>query len=115
GGRLPSASGPDRSPAWVHRGSSLLCPLTRCLLNRGDDVLVAGTPAQVALESFAHLAIGGRGVLAQEGFCLHDHAGGAEAALKPVAVVERALQRMQFPVRGEPFDREHFTIVGLDS
>jgi hypothetical protein len=44
----------------------------------------------------------------------HDHPWRAVPALQGVALVERLLQGMPLPVRGEPLDRGHFAPVGLD-
>ena len=42
----------------------------------------------------------------------HEHARRAVAALKGLRVQERALQRVQFAVAGEPFDRGHRVSAG---
>ena len=79
-----------------------------------DDVLVAGAPAQVALDPFADLGLARVRVLAEQVDRRHDHAGRAEAALQRVALVERLLHRVQRAVRrGEALDRGHLAAVGL--
>src|SRR6266571_7328278 len=59
------------------------------------DVLVAGAAAQIPGQRLANLALVRIGVLAQERDERHEDARGAEAALQPVSLAERGLERMQ--------------------
>ena len=63
-----------------------------------DDVLIAGAAAEISLQRVPDLLLGGVGVLREQIDRGEDHAGRAEAALQPVLLPERLLQRMQ-PVR----------------
>src|SRR5919197_603784 len=54
------------------------------LADRGDDVVVAGAAADVALERMADLVVAGVALAGQEVGRRHDHAGGAETALETV-------------------------------
>src|SRR5688572_8396384 len=63
------------------------------LLDGLDDVHVPRAPAQVARDPLAHLLVGRLRVLLEEPGGLHDHPRGAEAALEPVTVPERLLER----------------------
>src|SRR4029079_2912783 len=56
-----------------------------------DDVLVARTATEVALDRVAHLFFGRIGVARQQIDRGHDHARGAEAALEPVLLPEGGL------------------------
>ena len=81
---------------------------TAAAADRLHDVLVAGAAAEVALEPVADLVLGGVRVLAQQVEAGHDHARGAVAALQPVGLVERLLQRVQrcaLPGVGQALDR----------
>src|SRR5262245_26057634 len=57
--------------------------------DRGDDVLVAGAAAEVALDSVADLRLRGLRVALQQVHRVHEHAGRAEAALQAVLLPER--------------------------
>ena len=92
---------------WSARGR-------RRVLHGLHDVVVARAAAQVALEPEPDLLLGGVRVLLQQVDALHDHPGRAEAALQPVALPERLLDRVQLPVRGQPLDRRDVGAVGLD-
>src|SRR2546428_896231 len=60
-----------------------------------DDVLIAGTAAQIPGERLADLALVGIGVLAQERDERHEDARSAEAALQPRRLAECGLERIQ--------------------
>src|SRR5947208_14014093 len=64
-------------------------------LNRGDDVLVTGAAAEIAFERVADLRLRGLGLLGEEIRRRHDHARGTEAAVQPMLIPERLLQRLQ--------------------
>src|SRR6266496_3338247 len=80
------------------RGSTWPPLACRAVAGRGqhrpDDVVIAGAPAQVALQGGPDLCLRGRGVLRQQRDRRHDHARGAESALQPVLSPERTLNRM---------------------
>src|SRR6266536_3178359 len=86
------------------RGSTWPPLACRAVAGRGqhrpDDVVIAGAPAQVALQGGPDLCLRGRGVLRQQRDRRHDHARGAESALQPVLSPERTLNRMHL-VRAE--------------
>ena len=86
----------------------------RRVLDRPNDVLVAGAAAEVALDAVAHLILGGVGVVPEEVDRLHDHAGRAVPALECVVVVEGLLHGVQLAVPLEALDGEHLGAVGLD-
>src|SRR3989442_12174242 len=64
-------------------------------LHRVDDVLVAGTAAQIPAQCLADLRFIGARVLAQERHERHQDAGGAEAPLQRLRLPEAALRRVQ--------------------
>src|SRR5271155_4491566 len=72
-------------------------------VDRFDDVVVAGAPAEVAFEIFADLLLVGRGIVLHEVERAHHHAGRAEAALQTVVFAEGFLHRVQLTVRGHAF------------
>src|SRR6266550_8605302 len=63
-------------------------------LDRLDDVVVAGTAAEVALEPHADLLLGRVGVALEQLLGRHDHARRAEPALETMLVPEGLLQGM---------------------
>ena len=79
-----------------------------------DDVVIAGTAAEVAGETVSDLGLGRAWVLLEQVVRRHDHAGCAEAALEPVHLPEAFLKRVQVAVGGETFDRGYLSAVGLD-
>src|ERR1044071_5259795 len=79
-----------------------------------DDVVVAGAPAQVALEPVADFALAGIRVGSTQIGRAHDHAGGTEPALQAVMLAERGLHRMELAAVGEPLDRRDLGAIGLD-
>ena len=87
--------------------------LRRRVLNRSDDVLVAGAAAEVALEPEAHLLLAGIRVLLEQVDGAHDHARRAVAALEGVLLVEGTLHGMELAVLREALDRRHLAAVGL--
>src|SRR5205085_6226080 len=66
-------------------------------LHRGDDVLVARAPAQVARDRLADLPVVPVRGLRKERLDRHQETRRAEAALQTVALVEGLLERMQSP------------------
>src|SRR5579885_2530520 len=64
-------------------------------LDRVDDVLVAGAPAQVAFDRLADLRFGRILVAGEQVSRRHDHPGRAVSALKPVLFPETLLERMK--------------------
>src|SRR5262249_12989699 len=87
---------------------------TRRRLDRLDDVVVAGAPAEVPFERLANLVVGRVRVPCQDLGRGHDHPGGAVAALEGVVLVKRALKRVQLAVLREALDRLHLKAVGLE-
>ena len=78
------------------------------------DVIVAGAAAEVARDRLPNLLIRGIGIFFQEGFEGHHEAGGAEAALQGVGLVEGFLDGMQMiGVGGQALDGEDVVAVGL--
>src|SRR5438270_7348236 len=57
-----------------------------------EDVLIAGAAAEIAREELPDRVVG-RVVVRLDAAERHDEAGGAEAALEPVALLERRLHR----------------------
>src|SRR5213596_75823 len=83
-----------------------------------DDVLVTGAAAQIPGQRLADLALVRIGMLAQERHERHEDARRAEAALQPVGLAERGLERMQriAPPRAvrQPLDRRDVVPIRLD-
>src|SRR5262249_55666084 len=65
-------------------------------------------------DTLADLAVAGRRVRAQEIERRHQHAGRAEAALQPVMLAKRLLQRMELSVAHQALHRSELGAVGLD-
>src|SRR4029077_17727526 len=86
----------------------------RGVLDRVDDVLVAGAAAQIPGDALADLPLGWRRRVVEERHGRHDHARRAVAALQAVLLPESLLQRMQLAVARQPFDRGDLRAVGLD-
>src|SRR5262245_36446041 len=63
--------------------------------NRVDDRLVAGAAADVAADSLDHVVAGRRRVVVEQRLGGHQHARGAEAALRGKMLHEGALQWVQ--------------------
>ena len=83
--------------------------------DRGHDVLVAGTAADVALDRVADLVVGRVAVAGEQVGRGHDHARRAEAALQAVLLPEGGLERVEL-VRagGHALDGGDGGAVGLD-
>src|SRR5262249_39455908 len=62
--------------------------------DRVDDVLIAGAPAEIALEPGADAFLGRPRLTPKQFQRAHDHARGAETALQGVMLAKRGLQRM---------------------
>src|SRR6266567_1947821 len=87
--------------------------LLRGVLNRLDDVLIAGAAAEVAFDAPTNLLLTGRRVVLEEVDARHDHAGRAEAALKAVLLPESALDRVKLAVLGQALDRLKIRPISL--
>src|SRR5262245_15084238 len=74
------------------------------VLDRLDDLHVAGAAADVAAERFADVRLGGMWIAPQQTGRRHDEAWRAIAALRAELLVEAALHRGQAAVAGERFD-----------
>src|SRR2546425_2787079 len=72
--------------------------------DRPDDVLVARTAAQVAAQRLTNVAVRRPWVVAEQGHGGDQHARGAEAALQPVRIPERLLDRVKQLTIGEALD-----------
>lgn len=66
---------------------------------------IRSAAADIALHELCDLCVRRVGICFQQGDAGHDHARRAKRALHRAFVKERLLQRMEFPVRFEPFDR----------
>src|SRR6476661_3541071 len=82
--------------------------------DRRDDVLVAGTAAEVALDGMPDLVVGRIRVVLEQVDRGHDHAGGAEPALEAVLLPERGLHGVQRVAVGEALDGQHLGAIGLN-
>src|SRR5918994_1376391 len=103
---MPAPMAP--SPAKPTRSISLNIAtpqLAGGVLDRLDDPQVAGAAAEVACERLAELLVARVRVLAKKRLHRHEEARRTEAALERVSLVERALKRVELPVRGQPFHR----------
>ena len=69
---------------------------------------------RLPVETVADLGVGGLGILREQVARGEDHARRAEAALQPVLLPERVLQRMELAVLREALDRRDLRAVGLD-
>lgn len=83
-------------------------------LNGFDDVVVAGTPAEVSLETTSDLAFGWVGVSGEQANGRHDHSRGAVAALQAMLIPEGLLHRMEPAILGECFNGGYFMSIRLD-
>src|SRR5262245_618239 len=121
---LRSMRDPMYPPVWTEELVSVLTApssgLSRSAHGGGraldclDDVLVAGTAAEVPLQPEADLPLVHAGAALDETEGGHDHPGRAVAALQAVVLAEGLLQGVQLAVRGESLDREDVAAVGLD-
>src|SRR5262249_30673254 len=98
-----------RSPTESGGGRELL----RGVLNGLDDVLVAGTAAEVAGHPIADLLFRRVRDFFEETIGTRNHARRAVTALQAVLLVEALLQRVQRAALLEAFDREHVSVVAL--
>src|ERR1700736_5493150 len=87
--------------------------LVRTVLYRLDDVLVSRAPAHIARNSPPNFLLAWARILFQERASRHDHARRAEAALKPVRLLESFLQRMEFAVVGHAFNGSNLATIRL--
>src|SRR6185295_8736374 len=84
------------------------------VLDRLDDVDVAGAAAEIAGNRVPDFRFARTIGLRQQPVGGHQHAGRAEAALQSVLLAEALLQRMQLAVALEPLDGDDRGAVGLD-
>src|ERR1041385_2761781 len=83
-------------------------------LQRRHDAGVAGTTADVSAEHLAQLLFGRFRIAGEEIGERHQDAGGTEAALQGVMVLERLLQFVELAVLvGERLHRLHLAALGL--
>ena len=90
-----------------------LLQLLRRVLNRLDDLVVAGAAAEVAGDAPADLFFGRVGVLLEQVLGAHDHARRAIAALQAVLLPEALLQGMELGAVRQPLDRLEALAIGL--
>src|SRR6185295_14112754 len=87
-------------------------PLRR-VFDRADDIVVTGAAAKVAFELMPDARTIGRLSAADHIDSGHNHARGAEAALKAMIVAKSLLNRMQLAILGKPFNRRDFGTLRL--
>ena len=80
----------------------------RDAMNGVPDRPIAGAATQIAFERARQVCL----LLVVERGDGHDHAGGAEAALKSLGVEKGLLDRMQLAAGREPLDGRHLAIGG---
>src|SRR5690606_27488580 len=98
----------------VRRRRFLAPHLRRGVLDRPDDVVVAGATAQVAFDGVADLVLGGWLLLLEEPDRRHDHPRRAVATLEPVTLPGALLDGVERTVVGEALDGGDGSPVGLD-
>src|SRR5579885_843343 len=104
---------PTRASCLTVVAMALCSCFRRGGFHRVDDMLIAGAPANVAFEAFADLGLGGAGVIGEQLLGGQDHSRRAKSALQPVLVPEGFLQRVEFAVDGQAFNRGDLAAVGL--
>ena len=113
---LPALDGrADVRRPFLGRAHEALPIAPAAALHRGDDVVVAGAAAEVALEPLADSSLARRAAFLDQRDGRHDHPRRAVAALERVMVVERLLHGMELAVRGEPLDGRDLGPVDLDA
>jgi hypothetical protein len=75
--------------------------------DRRDDVLVAGAPADLPRDGLPDLRLARVRVPVKQPPRGQHHAGRAEAALQPVALLEAALDRVQLAAALQSFHRRY--------
>src|SRR5580704_560845 len=86
---------------------------TRRFGNCVEDACVARTAAEVSTQPFANLRQGRRGRVVQQLDRGHDHAGGADTALRPSAFEKRLLYGMKAALVRQPFDSAYRSALSL--
>ena len=79
-----------------------------------DDVVVAGTSADVAFQPLTDFLFAWIRVFFHQVYRAHDHAGRAKTTLQAVVLAERFLHWMQFSVCGKAFNGFDFSAFTLD-
>src|SRR5438309_10877843 len=87
---------------------------SRGVVDRLDDVHVAGAAAEVSRDRLAYLQLRRFRVRREEGDRGHHHSGRAEAALQPVLLMEAFLDRMELAILLEPLDSRDRSLIGLN-
>src|SRR5690348_8175708 len=81
-------------------------------LHRFDDILIAGTPAEVSAQALANLQLRGRRILIEEFENGHQKPRRAETALKPGCLEKSLLDNVKRitgrPLRGESLHGDDF-------
>src|SRR5215468_7661985 len=105
---MPATSG------LVLGGMAALLELLRGVLDRLDDVDVAGAAAEVPGDRLADLGLARVGVPGEERAAGHHHARRAVAALQAVLLPEALLDRVERRALLETLDCLDLAAVGLD-
>jgi hypothetical protein len=77
---------------------------TRSHLNRGNNLVVGSTAADIALKRLLDFWLGRRGIFSKQGHAGQDHSRGAVTALHGIALNEGFLYRMQTIAVGDAFN-----------
>src|SRR5262249_37973175 len=88
------------------------CPCR--VLDRVDDVLIAGATAEVAVESVPDLFFRRLRIPHQQLMRGENHPRSAETALQPVTFPKGLLERMELFFLSQPFNCQNLTPVGLN-
>ena len=84
------------------------------MLHCANDVVIAGAPAQVAVDGMANFGLARIRNARQEIHRAHDHARRTEAALKSVLLPKSFLHAMHRPIGRDALDRRHRSAVSLN-
>ena len=90
------------------------CHYLRSILHGSNNVLVAGTTAEIAFQAMLYVVNRRLGVAGQEAEACHDHSGRAVTTLQAVIVPEGLLDRMKLITVGHSFNRGDLVAIGLD-
>jgi hypothetical protein len=78
------------------------------------NVLISGAPAKIAFQPMSNFVVAGVGIALNQLSRRHNHAGGAEAALKAMLLPEALLDGVQITILRHTFDSDDFAAVTLD-
>src|SRR5262249_43878799 len=85
------------------------------ILNRADNILIAGAPAEIAGDAPADVLVARTRVLFKQCVGGKQHPRRAESTLQPMLLLKAFLQRMELAVLHEAFHGEDLAAIGLDS